>query len=115
MKLIADEGVDKQIVDALRNANFDVTYILETNRGVDDSVILELTNSLKAILITQDKDFGELVFRLGYTHYGVILIRLHGYSPEMKASIVVNLLLKHQNELSQSFTVIQPHAIRIRK
>jgi hypothetical protein len=50
MKLIADEGVDKQIVDALRNANFDVIYILETNRGVNDNqnkkIMLEIINNI---------------------------------------------------------------------
>jgi predicted nuclease of predicted toxin-antitoxin system len=115
MKLLADEGVDKPIIDALRGAGFDVTYILETNRAADDDVILGLANSLTAILITQDKDFGELVYRLKYVHHGIILIRLDGYTPNVKASIVVDLLLRHKDELSNSFTVIQPNAIRIRK
>ena len=46
MKLIADEGVDKQIVDALRNAEFGVIYILETNHAAEDSFILHLANKL---------------------------------------------------------------------
>lgn len=64
MKLIADEGVDKPIVDALRNAGLDVRYIVESDQGADGDYILKLANKQKRILLTQDKDFGELVFRL---------------------------------------------------
>ena len=115
MKLVADEGVDKPIVDALRIAGFDVIYILETNRGADDIFILTLSNDEERILLTQDKDFGELVFRLKNAHYGVVLIRLNGYSAFDKANLVANLFLVHQDELIKAFTVIQPNAIRIRK
>ena len=74
MKLLADEGVDRPIVNSLRNAGFDVSYILETNQGAEDDFILSTAYSQKRILITQDKDFGELVYRLEQAHYGVILI-----------------------------------------
>jgi len=115
MKLLADEGIDKPIVDKLRNKGFDVIYILETNRGADDDFILAMANTDRRLLLTQDKDFGELVFRLKNAHYGVVLIRLEGYKPALKAEIVLNMLVKHKNELIKSFTVIQPNAIRIRK
>ena len=115
MNLLADEGIDKPIVDVLRSNGFDVVYILETNQGADDEFILAMANADKRILLTQDKDFGELVFRLKNAHYGVILIRLEGYKPALKAEIVVNMLAKYKDELIKSFTVIQPNAIRIRK
>lgn len=115
MNFLADEGVDKPIVELLRNNSFDVVYILETNQGTDDEFILALANDDKRILLTQDKDFGELVFRLKYAHYGVVLIRLEGYKPALKAEIVLQTIIKHRDELINSFTVIQPNAIRIRK
>ncbi len=115
MNLLADEGIDKPIVGALRKAGFDVVYILETNQGADDDFILSLANTEKRILLTQDKDFGELVFRLKQAHFGIILIRLHGYSAALKAEITTSVLLKHKSELSEAFTVIQPNVIRIRK
>ena len=115
MKLMADEGVDKPIVDALRKAGFDVVYILESHQGAEDDYILKLANKQERILLTQDKDFGELVFRLKNVHFGVVLIRLNGYKPVEKASIVTKLFLKHQIQLIKAFTVIQPNAIRIRR
>ena len=99
----------------LRSNGFDVVYILEKNQGADDKLILALANDDKRILLTRDKDFGELVFRLKNAHHGVILIRLEGYKPHLKAGIVLSTITKHSNELINSFTVIQPNATRIRK
>ena len=61
MNLLADEGIDKPVVDLLRSNGFDIIYILETNQGADDEFILTMANDDKRILLTQDKDFGELV------------------------------------------------------
>ena len=91
MKIIADEGVDKPIVDALKNAGLDVHYILETNQGADDEFILQTALDEEMVLLTQDKDFGELVFRLKQAHYGVILLRLYGHTAMVKADITLNL------------------------
>lgn len=115
MKFLADEGVDKPIVTMLRNAGFDIGYILELIPGADDETVLELAHSQQRILITQDKDFGELVFRLQQPHHGIILIRLEGYTPHFKAEIVTQFLQHHEAEMPDKFTVIQPNAIRIRK
>jgi Domain of unknown function (DUF5615) len=41
MKFLADEGVDKPIVDLLRSSEFDVQYILETNQGAEDEIVLK--------------------------------------------------------------------------
>lgn len=115
MRLVADEGVDKPIVEALRREGFDVLYILETYRGAEDDTILSLSNDLQRVLLTQDKDFGELVYRLKQAHFGVVLIRLEGYSPQLKAEITLNVFTEYMSELVNAFTVIQPNAIRIRK
>ena len=115
MKFIADEGVDAPIVSALRKRGYDVLYILEFSPGAADDVILKESNTQSRILLTQDKDFGELVFRLKQIHSGVFLIRLHGIPPFEKATIVTAALEKHLNELYKSFTVIQKNAVRIKQ
>ncbi len=115
MKFIADEGVDAPIVSALRNKGYDVLYILELSPGKQDDVILSEANSQNRILLTQDKDFGELVFRLQQIHSGVVLIRLHGIKPLEKAIIVTTALEKHLNELHNAFVVIQKNAVRIKQ
>lgn len=68
-----------------------------------------------ALLITADKDFGELVYRLGRIHSGVILARLAGLSPAAKADAVSQLLRDHAAELSAAFCVLSPGSIRLRR
>ncbi len=63
MKFLADEGVDGQIVARLRLEGYDVAYIAELNVGAVDPAILKLANEDDRILITRDKDFGELAYR----------------------------------------------------
>ena len=65
-------------------------------------------------MVTSDKDFGDLVFRLRRLSAGVVLISLAGLTPAKKAAIVTSVISKHSQELSKSFTVITPTGVRIR-
>ena len=114
MNLLADEGVDGPIVDRLRQDGHEVAYIAEMSPGIDDDTILRQANDNSALLLTLDKDFGELVFRQGLVHAGVILIRLAGLQPTTKADVVATALREHDVELLNTFSVISPGSIRIR-
>ncbi len=115
MNLLADEGVDRPIVERLRQDGHSVLYIAEMSPGIDDDVILAQANANNALLLTLDKDFGELVFRQGLIHAGVVLIRLSGLYPATKAQIVATVLRDHDTELLDAFSVIAPGSVRIRK
>jgi len=115
MNLLADEGVDRPIVELLRSEGHQVVYIAELTPGIDDSSILEQANAGYSLLLTLDKDFGELVFRQGLVHAGVVLIRLSGLQTSTKARIVASALQMHGVELLDSFSVIAPGSIRVRK
>ncbi len=115
MNLLADEGVDRPIVEQLRREGHSVFYIAEMSPGLDDDVILAQANAAKALLLTLDKDFGELVFRQGLIHAGVILIRLAGLQPTTKARLVAAVLREHDAELLNAFSVITPGSVRIRQ
>ena len=80
MRLVADEGVEREIVEQLRRDGFDVLYVAELDPGISDEQVLSHSNNETVLLITSDKDFGELVFRQKRVHAGVILIRLEGLS-----------------------------------
>lgn len=82
--------------------------------GISDNLVLDLANQKGAILLTADKDFGELVFRQRRIARGVILIRLSGISLIRKVEIVQSALIAHGQEMKQAFTVITPGAVRIR-
>jgi predicted nuclease of predicted toxin-antitoxin system len=66
-------------------------------------------------LLTADKDFGELVFRQHLLHSGVLLIRLSGLNPDLKADLVVTTFDQHAEELRAGFAVLSKHALRLRK
>jgi predicted nuclease of predicted toxin-antitoxin system len=76
---------------------------------------MENANRDGRVLITADKDFGELVFRQNKIDSGIILLRLSGFEPIAKAKILDSVLKEHSEELPASFTVITKNSIRIRK
>jgi predicted nuclease of predicted toxin-antitoxin system len=78
LKLVCDEGVERPIVDTLRADGHDVSYIAELQPGIGDDEVFAIAEADAAIVVTTDKDFGELVFRQGLAHHGVVLLRLHG-------------------------------------
>ncbi|MBU4432761.1 DUF5615 family PIN-like protein [Patescibacteria group bacterium] len=114
MNFLADENVDRQIADLLRSMGHNVEYVAEKDAGISDDEVLEMANKKNTLLLTADKDFGELVFRQRRVTSGVVLIRLAGLSPTRKAEIVVSAVQKHGKELIHSFSVITPGAVRIR-
>ncbi len=88
MRHMADENVDRQIVERLRQDGHEVWYVAEMDPGVSDQEVLTFANNEQAVLLTADKDFGELVYRQELVNPGVILLRLAGLSPDVKAELV---------------------------
>ena len=81
--IVADENIPALVVEALRAAGHDVTYITEIAAGIDDDEVLERARALSAILLTADKDFGELAFKVRAPAIaGIVLFRLAGLAPE---------------------------------
>ena len=115
MILLADESVDGPIVRQLRDAGYDVDYVAEMSPGIDDERVMERANRGCALLMTTDKDFGEMVFRQGKVARGVVLIRLAGLTQDLKARLVKEALQSHGEDMSDAFTVISPGLVRIRR
>lgn len=115
MNILADESIDRQIVERLRQDGHLVYYVAEMDPGIADDTVLHLANQNEAILLTADKDFGELVFRQHQLTLGVVLVRLAGLSPIHKAEIVSSTIGRHLSELPDRFAVITPGVLRIRR
>jgi predicted nuclease of predicted toxin-antitoxin system len=115
MNLLADEGVERQIVERLRQDGHLVLYIAEMEPGVPDDVVLERANEITALLVATDKDFGELVFRERRLNSGgVVLIRQAGLSAGRKAEVVAKLFEERGAEFARAFSVISPGRVRVR-
>lgn len=115
MNFLADESVDQGIVIRLRTVGHSVLAVSEMEPGLTDDAVLAAANEQGALLLTADKDFGELVFRQGRLSSGVVLIRLAGLTLESKCAAVTNAVNEHGEELSGAFTVLSPGIVRIRK
>jgi predicted nuclease of predicted toxin-antitoxin system len=115
MKFLIDESVEKLIVDWLRNQKYDVIYIAEGSSGITDKEVIKIANIESRILITNDKDFGELIFRQGRITQGILLIRAVNEESSNKLRLVKEVLEKAKNNLEGNFTVVNEMGIRIRK
>ncbi len=104
----------KRIVDALRAGGFSVKYFAEVGAGTSDQEVLAAANEAQSLLLTCDKDFGELVYRQRLTNSGVVLVRLEGLTAASKASIVSDAMMNHGSEMKEAFTVVSPGLLRIR-
>jgi predicted nuclease of predicted toxin-antitoxin system len=81
MIFVADENVQRSVVEKLRQRGHDVRHIRELMPGATDDTVLRTTAGENAILLTYDRDFGELVFRQGRAATGVILVRCAALPP----------------------------------
>lgn len=114
MNFLADEGVDFPVVQRLRSDGHEVLYVAEMDPGISDEKVLAVANDKNALLLTADKDFGELVYRLRRISAGVLLMRLAGLSPASKAELVSSVVRDHGGQLMYTFTVITPGMVRVR-
>ncbi|MFL6198699.1 MAG: DUF5615 family PIN-like protein [Thermoanaerobaculia bacterium] len=115
MRLVADESVDGPIVERLRAEGHEVLYVAELDPGITDEVVLEQARAAGYLLITSDKDFGELIFRLRKLPGGVILLRLAGLTNLRKAEIVASAMQDYGDAMVKAFTVVTPGNVRIRQ
>lgn len=114
LQFVADENLDWPVVEQLRSDGYTVLAIVELSPGSADDEVLALANQHQAILITADKDFGELVYRQQKVAAGVILVRLAGLPPAVKAELVANVVRQFGSELTAAFTVVTSTNVRHR-
>ena len=114
MRILADENVPGRVVRELRELGHDVRWVREDSPGLGDRAVLELACSEARLLLTFDKDFGELVFRLGRdASRGVILCRLPPGPPEAVAGFVARVF-ELVGDRTGCFVVAEPTRVRIR-
>ncbi len=114
MRFLADENVSHRVIARLRADGFEVISIDETRSGASDKVVLETANVEGCILITEDRDFGELVIRQRLSVRGVILLELDRLSNAAEADAVAAFVSARADTISGNFVVIEPGRIRLR-
>jgi len=97
MKFLLDENIGKEVARFLEQLGHSVSRIRLISPGIEDYRVLDLSISKDSILITSDKDFGELIFKEGQPSTGVIFLRLEDGSSENKIKAIKKILSKHKD------------------
>ena len=114
MRILADENFPGDAVEALQQQGDDVVWIRTDAPGSSDRAILARAQAENRIIITFDKDFGELAFRFGLpATSGIILFRISPASPTRITEIVLAVLAT-RNDWAGNFVVVESDRIRIR-
>jgi len=114
LKFLADECCDTGLVASLRKDGHDLLYVTEKKPGAIDDEILSDAYKEERILITEDKDFGELVYRFKKPTYGIVLLRVDVQERRIKWSRLKRLIDDYENKLRGHFTVVDARKFRFR-
>lgn len=115
MKFLVDESADARLADYLQSLGHDATTVARDYApSLEDYQVLAIAHRERRILLTNDRDFGELVFRLGQSHSGVILLRLNSTNLAVKIERLDHILDRYADRLDH-FLVVTERLVRVRE
>ncbi len=114
LKFIVDVGVSNKVEKWLAAQGFDVINVRDIDPRLPDYEIIKIASNENRMVITMDKDFGELVYRANIANAGVLLLRLDSYSSDDKVNVIKELLELHQEKMVGKFCVYKENKLRIR-
>ncbi len=114
LKILIEVGVGKAVENWLKNAGYDVLALRDIDPKMPDDKILEIAAREKRLLITMDKDFGELVYYSGKSHAGVLLLRSEDAISQEKLKVIKNIFTEYEEHIAGHFCVYQNKRLRIR-
>lgn len=113
MRFLVDECTGPELSRWLRQQGHDVLSVYEEIRGADDHAVLRIAFVEDRILITNDKDFGQMVVHEREPHKGVILMRLEDERTANKVKVLEQLLSRYADQLVDNLVVTTESTIRI--
>ena len=114
MKFLVDECTGPALAHWLEQQGHDVFSVYDQARGIDDHRVIEIAHVEGRILITNDRGFGEKVFRERRPHHGVVLLRLADERAANKIR-VLGQLLSHHRDATDRFVVVTETRVRFAK
>jgi predicted nuclease of predicted toxin-antitoxin system len=114
VRWLVDECVDTQLVHHLRQAGHDVMYVAELTPHASDEDVLILAEGEQRILLTDDKDFGDLVFRQAKQVPGIVLVRIDSWRRTLRIQRLQAAIEKFGSELFGRYTVVEEVRFRSR-
>jgi len=114
MNFLIDHNVGRGVALALREDGHDVLFVGDVDPHMSDAVILAWAVREQRILITQDHDFGTLVYQSGQPHAGILLLRMGAARRAERVAVLRWILENYAAELPQHFTIYENGRLRIR-
>jgi predicted nuclease of predicted toxin-antitoxin system len=115
MKLLVDECTGPAVARWLEQQGHDVFSVYDQARGIDDERVIEIAKLEGRILITNDRGFGEKVFRERRPHHGVVFLRLANEKALNKIRVLDQLISRHSDMLADRFVVVTESRVRFAK
>lgn len=115
MRFLFDVGVGQKAEQFLAAQGHDVKAVRDLDPKLPDSDILDIAVAEARIVVTMDKDFGELVYRSSRPHAGVLLLRLEAATGDEKVAVVKTLTENYADEINGTFAVYANGRLRIRR
>jgi Protein of unknown function DUF82. len=112
VRFLVDECTGPRVALWLREQRHEIFSIFEQARGLEDDKVLQKAHTEDWILITNDKDFGEKVYRERRPHRGVIFLRLEDERSANKIEVLKRLLDNHAARLTNQFVVVTETRVR---
>jgi len=112
MRFIVDECTGPAVASWLKDNGHEVFSVYDEARGMSDNDIIQKAHKEEWILITNDKDFGEMVYRDRRFHRGVILLRLEDERSASKIRVLSRLLESYSDRISGIFLVVTEQRVR---
>lgn len=115
MELLIDECLGPTVARWLKGEGHDVVSIFDAARGMDDAQIFAWAVREDRVLVTADKDFGDLVFRDHRDHRGVILLRLDDMTSANVIRVLSELFAQHGDQIDHHFVVVTETGVRVNR
>ena len=116
MQLLANENFPAPSIRALRDTGIEVKSISENSPGITDKEVIQIAQKEKLIILTFDKDYGELIFRHSINNPpAVVFFRFKGTTPACAGQLLRKLIKEDKIQLENTFTVIEENNIRQRQ
>jgi predicted nuclease of predicted toxin-antitoxin system len=114
VRILADENVASEMVEWLRSAGHDVLWAAESLASRSDGDLLDTAVSQQRVVLTRDRDFGELAYLRGARAAPTILMRLHMLHPRNRLRVLQRAWPDIESKIAGHFIVVLPGRLRVR-
>lgn len=114
MRWLADECIDAALVAGLRSGGHDVVYMAEVEPAANDIEVMARAQREGRLLLTEDKDFGDLVYRHGGQAPGIVLLRLDPAMHTLKKQRLDAAIARFGDALFDRYMIVEAARFRSR-